>query len=351
MRISQNLPAKQQPLQGENTKSQNYRASFKGGLDTVIINTMDAIERGGLFASFTIQDMLGTNLPRPITGLTRNKKENNGKTNKTFALKELIREMTTGPSMFLIPMTILNVSSKAVGKALNVPAHFINGLGGIFKETAANAENIADAAVLKKKYYTNVFKNMLENSIDTGSKEGSEKISRLAKEFAEEFISLEGKPKKSVIDNMRGKRIEGSLQDAVNDFADKFTDVVKAHSADSTSDFLTAKIKNADGEVIGTSFKKLLNYISDYGDDAIKTTMKSPAESGAKNAVKNFVSNFNIKRINTRFALNIGMIGAIIAFLTCIPKLYNISKENPALAGLEDNTANTAVNQTKKGEA
>ena len=45
--------------------------SFKG-VGNVVVNTMDAVERGGLVASFLIQDFLGMNIPRTATGLYRN---------------------------------------------------------------------------------------------------------------------------------------------------------------------------------------------------------------------------------------------------------------------------------------
>ncbi|UKI42640.1 MAG: hypothetical protein L6V95_07140 [Candidatus Melainabacteria bacterium] len=50
------------------------RTSFKG-VDGVVVATMDAIERGGMAASFTIQDMFGTNIPRTLTALDRNREE------------------------------------------------------------------------------------------------------------------------------------------------------------------------------------------------------------------------------------------------------------------------------------
>ena len=50
-------------------KSQN-NPSFKGDM---MINFWDAVARGGFAASFTIQDMTGTNFPRTWQALQRNK--------------------------------------------------------------------------------------------------------------------------------------------------------------------------------------------------------------------------------------------------------------------------------------
>lgn len=73
------------------------KESFGGAVDTFSLGVANAIENGGLAVSFTLQDMLGTNLPRPIMGLMRNSKENDGQKNFSFAAKELVREMLTGP--------------------------------------------------------------------------------------------------------------------------------------------------------------------------------------------------------------------------------------------------------------
>ena len=57
-----------------NSKQQSQ--SFKGGLDTFCLGLANTIENGGLFVSFTLQDMLGTNLPRPIMEMQKKTKAN-----------------------------------------------------------------------------------------------------------------------------------------------------------------------------------------------------------------------------------------------------------------------------------
>ena len=121
--------------------------TFKGGLDSFCLGVADLIENGGLAISFTFQDMLGTNLPRPIMGLRRNTKENKGEKNLKFAAKELVREMLTGPSMFLIPMGMLGVGKRIIGKTIDVPMKFIKSFGEIH---AAQAINEAGEAISKQ---------------------------------------------------------------------------------------------------------------------------------------------------------------------------------------------------------
>ena len=154
--------------QGSERNKQNINnttnTNFKGigaGLDKFALGTADLIENGGLAVSFTLQDMLGTNLPRPIMGLMRNSKENKGQTNKKFAAKELVREMLTGPSMFLIPMGMLGVGKRTLGKTVNTPMKFIKDFGQIH---AAKPLNEAGKAISKEGFFTNAFTEIIKNA-------------------------------------------------------------------------------------------------------------------------------------------------------------------------------------------
>ena len=131
-----------------NSKSQTNFKGIGAGLDAFALGTANLIENGGLAVSFTLQDMLGTNLPRPIMGLMRNSKENKGEKNKSFAFKELVREMLTGPSMFLIPMGILALTKKSLGATVNTPMNFIKDFGKIH---AANPLSEAGKTIGKDK--------------------------------------------------------------------------------------------------------------------------------------------------------------------------------------------------------
>ena len=347
MRISKTSPNHHKTgVSTQSNQNKPYRASFKGA---GIVGLMDSIERGGLFASFTIQDMLGTNIPRPVMGLMRNKKENKGKSNKTFALKEAIREFTTGPSMFIIPGVLIAGAKKAIGKSINIPAQQIKQLNDIFKDTV-NESNLSASNKLKDDYYTNVFKKILANS--TGKEEAI--FEEDAKELAKKLSSLGEKAKRNPIEKMFNKNYEGSIDEAIDSMAEKFINISKNHAQDVSIDFTTAKIAKESGSA---SFTKLISYISDFTDDAVSTITKEN-HTISKNTLKENVSKvmdaFANNRIVNRFGLNIIMSAAVVSFLAFIPKLYNISKDNPALRGLEPETKVAKAEpteQTKKGEA
>ena len=331
MQISKTTNNRPEKVASRNANNNNYKASFKG---STIVGIMDAIDRGGLFASFTIQDMLGTNVPRPVMGLMRNKKENNGKKNTTFALKETIREFTTGPSMFLIPGAMLATTGKLVGKAVKVPAEFINGLGDIFKQTASES-NIKDAKQLKLDYYKQVVKNALQTT--TSSKDND--FAKEAEEFANNIVDLASKKKKNIIENMKGAPVEGSYNDAFGEIVDKFTNIIKKNVSDPMADYTQATIKEVGGKTHTTNIGTLIDHMTDYADDAIKKALPKPDAKNVKEILSSTIDNFNVKRINTRFGLNAAMTVSILSFLAFIPKLYNISKENPGLVGLDKGTS------------
>jgi len=115
--------------------------TFKG-IDptTCMIDFWAAIARGGLAASFTVQDMLGTNFPRTFAALDRNK-DITGKNNYKAAVEVAIREFTTGPSMFVIPALVLAGAtrfSSFAGEANRVSKDNIAIFSDIMKGTMSN---------------------------------------------------------------------------------------------------------------------------------------------------------------------------------------------------------------------
>ena len=125
----------------DNKYKKNDTTSFRG-LDGVVVATMDAIERGGTAASFTIQDMLGTNIPRTLTALDRNREEL-GHPNYAHAGEVAIREFVTGPLLFLVPAAILKLCT-IKHKSGNVTVNTINGLSDLISDSLKNVKNLGD---------------------------------------------------------------------------------------------------------------------------------------------------------------------------------------------------------------
>ena len=304
-------------IQHNINNTQQQSPSFKGGLDSFCLFVANAIENGGLFISFTLQDMLGTNLPRPIMGLRRNSKENNGEKNTKFAFKELVREMLTGPSMFLIPMGMLKLGKPILGETIDVPMKHIKALGDVHAERALNSHN---NPLTKKEFFANTFEEIIKNAKNEGS--ASETTRSTAAAFADKLEEALKKPEKSPIRSLKDIKTHLATRKATKDtskrlmseLADDFVAISKKHATDAAaSDFTVARVKNA-----SASFKDTVGHMISYADDVIpKVSDKNAGE--IQNAVKKLTNN----KVLTRLANNAAMYAAVIAFLWIIPKLYN----------------------------
>lgn len=295
----------------QNTNITNQQTpSFKGGLDSFCLLIANIIENGGLFVSFTLQDMLGTNLPRPIMGLFRNAKENKGEKNKSFAAKELVREMLTGPSMFLIPMGLLKVGKPVIGKTMNVPMKEIKALGNIH---AANPLNAMGEAISKQDFYKNTFTEIIKNA--KAETTASEATIKKAGEFAEKLAAslTQGKD---------------ASKKAISELSDDFVNIAKQHASNvAHTDFTVAKL--AEGTKV--PFKDSINSMLAYADDVVG---KIKGRDSSK--IQGIIKKITNQKVLTRFGTNVVMYAAILAFLRIIPKLYNKAegKDNAGLKGL-----------------
>ena len=297
--------------------------TFKGGLDSFCLGVADLIENGGLAISFTFQDMLGTNLPRPIMGLRRNTKENKGEKNLKFAAKELVREMLTGPSMFLIPMGMLGVGKRIIGKTIDVPMKFIKSFGEIH---AAQAINEAGEAISKQDFYKNTFAQIIKNA--KSETEVSKETIETAANFAERLA-------KTAKDKVAQKETLSKL-------SDEFIGIVKNHAKDAAhTDFTTAVVTPNTSAPI----KDTINYMMSYADDIVAKAQKQDVGK-----INEFIKNIANKKVIGRFAMNAAMYSAIMAFLQIIPRLYNKAegKSNAGLKGLmkEETLKYKTLNET-----
>lgn len=325
-KINQTIPKKLTKV-SNNQKDTNRSTSFKGGLDSFCLGVADAIENGGLFVSFTLQDMLGTNLPRPFMGLMRNKKENKGKKNLKFAAKEMVREFTTGPSMFAIPAALLFTGKKIFGKATEIPMKLIKSFGDIH----VNALENAGRAVSKQEFFQNAFTEILKNS--KGEQQASSGTIEMAADFAKRLLEGASVGKKT-------------LKSTITDMSDDFINAVKGSVQDvAHTDFTRAVISNN----TSASFKDTANFLVSYADDVVK---KSANKSSSE--VVNYVKKLSTNKVIGRLAAIAIMYGAVMTFLQVIPKLYNKAegKGNAGLKGLmkEETLNDKSLEENKKAD-
>ena len=316
--------------------NEQQQTSFTGSFNPVV-TLMDAIDKGGFAASFIAQDGIGMVAPRIYEGLNRNRQtDENGKKkgplNWEFARREGIREILSGPSAFLIPLGILTAIKKFSGTANNVHVNHINVLGQNFADYAAkNPEQLKDIPTFKKGYYTQIFENVLNNSTDKNYN-----VKEKAQYFADKLVEVEAK--RASKDKKGASKLQSSL---INEYM-KLRKQYSAPSNDEMGVLIKGENKN-----IGSNIKRLVQSLTDYSEDAIAKTNKfinkqsgKTVEELAQNGdLVKHIKNFNLYRAGTRVLSNFGMWGAVVAFYTVIPKLYNLGiKHDPGLKGLETDT-------------
>lgn len=344
----------------KNSKN-NRQISFKGAdLTTSLIDFWAAIARGGMAASFTVQDMLGTNFPRTFAALDRNK-DITGKNNYKAAVEVAIREFTTGPSMFIIPALVLAGASHYSGEANKVPVDniaifsdimkgSINTLGdNKFKDIdfkSLSKDELQNANIeIKKTFYKDVFQNIFSQF------EGASDIN--IDEYVDLMLKAEDQatPKRNFFMSMFNKKItkDGVQVDAkdeiLSQLSTKFVADKKSHTQ-GWGDFLTAKIIPGSKPLkISDIVDDMKNYSNDFAKQYLSAQGKN-VQSNSKMLVEKFVDNFRDARIGSRFITNVMMVVATGLFMSIIPKLYTRNKTNP-----ETDAIYAQVNKQRQGAA
>lgn len=341
------------------SKTSNNSPSFRG-LDptTSLINFWAAIARGGLAASFTVQDMLGTNFPRTFAALDRNK-DITGKNNYKAAIEVAIREFTTGPSMFIIPALVLSGASRYSGSANKVPVDNIAIFSDIMKGTINNLsenkfkdvdfktlskEELTEAGMqIKKTFYKDVFESIFSQFDNTAGINADEYVELMLK------VEDSNTPKRNFFMSMFNKKVMkngvpvDSKDEILSQLSTKFVADKKSHTKD-WGNFLSAKIvPDAKPLNISAIADDMKNFSNDFAKQYISAQGKD-IKTGSKVLVEKFVNNFRDSRIGSRFVTNVMMVVATGLFMSIIPKLYTRSKTNP-----ETEAIYAQVNKQRQG--
>ena len=350
-----------------------YNPQFTSGFNPVVaasdavITVTDAISRGGFAASFIAQDGIGMVAPRIWEGLNRGRKrekdpvtgEETGKKigpyNWTFARREGIREILSGPSAFLIPAMIMAGIKKYSGRANNVPINMINTFGEKFHDSLIkNKDFIKDLTDLKDAKQTlpikfDLYKQMFEATL-RASLDNAPSINYdvQAEKMANKLLEIESAKSKGFWKHFIGKKTPGMREDLTSELVGEFMDLRKS-IVSPTKNELEATIKvNWRENPVSVSFNKMLGNMIDYTDDVIKSAHNYLKKDSAKDFDK-FLKSFNIRRSGSRFLSNFAMFFAVVGFYDVIPKLYNMGiKNNPDEVGVSQETAEEAKTENKK---
>lgn len=338
---------------------QKKNVSFRGGSPNIIVGMMDAIEAGGYPASFIIQDGLGFITPRVGKGLVRDahdKKDENGNVvldkngkpvrqlNWALARKEFLREIITGPSAFVIPLAMLHVIKKHFGRGNNVKLNYIDGFQKPFTEFAQNnTDAIKNGTANKAIFYKKIFSNAIETSINSflpdSTKMTADEISKTANNLTAKQIQIEKIKADKTLDKKAKKEALSKIGSVVDDFMK-----LKKGKIDGAVDEMAVQFAASNGKVKTGSIGEMVNAMSDYFDDAVKNTHEELKKGLKSENIESFVKKFTNHKMGSRILTNLGIFGAVAAFYTQIPKLYNMGlKGNPALQGTAVDTSNPAA--------
>lgn len=329
---------KQQQNQQKNSNlpQQNGQNVAFGNAANAVVMFMDGIERGGFVASFMAQDCCGMVAPRIYEGLNRNKEET-GHLNWDFAKREGLRECLSGPSVFVIPASILYFVKKYSGTANNVPVDFIKAFGGEFGKYAARPNvNIADSAKTQTEFYEQVYRNVLKTS--TGGAMPEDELNSAAKKFADELTAIRDAKSKGFWKNLTGKAVDGSKEDLMGKLSNEFIAIRKKYTTPATSHWV-AELQPEDAKAgkISASFSSFSNKLLDYTHDAVEHT-KGFVEKNKNGNLAEFIKGHTTRRMGSRALTNLGMWLAVVGFYFMIPKIYSmgLNGKNPGMAGLEE---------------
>jgi hypothetical protein len=346
----------------------NYanNVSFQGGVSKVVVGLMDFIAAGGFAASFIIQDGLGFVAPRVGKGLLRGGKkrkdengndilDKNGKPkrelNWAYARKEGIREVVTGPSAFLIPLGLLSVVKKYCGTGNNVKLNYLDSFGTSFAKVATgNPQKLLDGTLEKSKFYETVFNDTIEQSINAQLPE-SERMSKaevkqLSQQYTQKQLQIENILADKSISKKERKAKVAELGSVEADFMK-----LRKSKIGGAVDEMAIRFSSTNGIKNG-SIGELLKGMKDYFGDAVNSTRKVLKEGMSLEQIEKLVKSFTNKRMGSRVLTNLGIFGAVAAFYTQIPKLYNMGThgKDPSQAEDEDENVSSVVDANKNSQ-
>lgn len=321
--------------QRNNMTNNQVKPNFTGSFNPVVTVT-DAIARGGFAAEFIAQDGIGMVAPRIWEGMNRGRPideetgEKTGPYNWAFARREGIREVLSGPSAFIIPAAILAVVKKYSGKANDVSINMINTMSENFAKIADKNKDAIKAITdvndanqtknVKLNFYKQMFGETLSASLDNAI-QGKE-LEDISTEMANKLINIEQAKSKGFFKHLVGTPTPGKKEDLTGELIQNFMDLRKKHVAPTANEMEATINVTWRDNAVKTSFSKLLDNMTNYTDDVIKSTNKYLNNNGED--LTSFIKSFNLRRSGSRLLSNFGMFFAVVGFYDIIPKLYNI---------------------------
>lgn len=324
----------------KNAKTQ--RQNFGNAL----VSSVAFIENNGFIGEFFTVDAFGMAGPRTIQAYMRNREEL-GHLNHKAGREEAIREVLTGPSLFIIPMGLVLISGKLFGRATKINVATMREFKKISKNVIENHSNIPK---FNRQFYDEALSSIFTPHAKAADTNGTAIISRTKNEIIEALEQLKNKElKKAEVKKLRGSIIDkiiqmnhlfgvkvftaekGSVKIATNaDVPTKFTNSLSPQNI-----ALGKKSEIKDG--IETVENGISKTASDFIDDLINYTQDKDVKKIASKTQKeaqDFLDKTHGNKEGIRKFLTTLSYASVGAFLYSIPMFYKRNKQFPGIDGL-----------------
>ena len=284
-------------INSNSNNNSRHKQNFTGVSDT-LVKFWQAVDTGGRAAQFTVEDMLGTNLPRSYKGAMAGYKYTK-QINILALLQEAVREFLTGPTMCLMPVAILKVAKKSMGESANTHIENINNLSYLMKNTQFTSSD-----TFQKDFITRVVDDAIVSTagLQTADKNEVSELTNSIIKYAE--FAGNKKDKKALL----------------SEIEEKFEAIIKKHKADySNTDFSAAKYSLSSHSKGGTKFKNYVDYTVNFAKDFSKKYLK---DGNIAEASKQNIDEFKKSWLGKRAVVVACMIGITGFAMSFIPKLY-----------------------------
>lgn len=304
--LNQQYDKKNQGINFKSNTTQSIWRETAGLAADTISKGINKIETGGILVDFLFVDFLGTVAPRTYLAYNRNKEEL-GHLNYKAGNEEVIRELLSGPSMFVVPLALIKLSKHVFGSASNIQFDTLNSITHSFKNTVKTSSNTEDRTKLKEDFYRDVFNGAFENHSTPDKKEAVEKLVN--------HLTVGEATKK--LDKAAVKQIVSDLN--------------KSNSLHLTNSH-NVTLKDGFTKNVGDLATDLIN----YSKDVVTSISKKASSVVSKDSLPEILEDLHKARTNGRKLTIAATILATGAFLYTIPILYQRNKTYPGVEGLKN---------------
>lgn len=283
-----------------------FGGSFKNVLKGKTTGFFQWIDKKGFFVEFLIVDALSLIAPRIWIGLNRDK-EKLGHLNYYAGAEEAGREMTSGPSMNIIPMIFFAAMSH-MKPATHIEKGTLKYLTQNINEVIKNSKDELDSKTLHKKFTEKLFDDAFGEFNLAEKADLKSKFSKLLTDSSE----LKGKAFHAKADEFENLVIKINNKNKAARFPESPKNIVINHKTDAK-----ANVSAAD----------FIEDFRDYSRDIIKQLKDKKV---GKDASEGFLEKLTSRRIGIKYASIVAAFFAVGSFLLYLPKFYQRGKMSPA---------------------